>query len=177
MDNELKERIGWIYENVDEIDSMPIFDEIREKEPEFNIKNDVKTDLITFIMYLMLESGEVSDVNTQFLKEYFDWDITKENLEESIHSSENELRSLNSEIPVSLHIFLAADNFMRQLYCMKIVDEVSLSPYSSGLAFLYECVGNEFLTNNPDVSESVKNVFDSYIQKLYEFTEENLIEV
>ena len=62
MDNELKERIGWIYENVDEIDSMPIFDEIREKEPEFNIKNDVKTDLITFIMYLMLESGEVSGI-------------------------------------------------------------------------------------------------------------------
>lgn len=157
MNYKLKNMITQLYELSDKLDEGPFG---VAQTSNTTLKNCIEVELLSYLMYLSAAGGKIASEESAFLRDYFEYDFTTDDIHQFI--VENHIYSTEFEqtVPLSMKVFVRADN--------TIYDEEGHNDFlASELLFdIFEYLGKEFLACDNDVSDDEIRDLTIYLHML-----------
>ena len=151
------------------VDSMLQFCEALEGVTDLgglSVKKVMRMDLLKYALYLSASDGYVDEAEAAFIRDYYDWDMppalwTKFIKENGIYST-----SFENEVPLSLKIFVKADN-----------NAYTKNPDAPNLCELYHGsfahLGSLLIKSDGNVGNQEEEDLEIYLTMLQDYIDEN----
>lgn len=161
MNYDLKNLVTQMYELGDKIDEG-IFG--IDPNTSITLKDCVRTELLSYLMYLSAADGTIAWQEARFMRDYLDYNLTIEEINQLIVKNQIYSTQFEEKVPVSIQIFVKADNAIYESgYELGIFNNVSVS----GLLFsVFQELGKEFVVCDGNVSDDEIHDLTKYLNML-----------
>lgn len=158
MNYELKNMIIQIYDLCDTLDEGPCG--INQIDSSQTTKNCLRTELLTYLMYLSASDGSVAWQEADFINDYLDWDLSTNEIHQFIQENQIYSTEFESKVPLSMQLFVRADNV--------IYDSIGVNESlgSELLYQIYETLGKEFLACDENITDGEIEDLTIYLNTL-----------
>lgn len=131
-----------------------------DKKITDDLKNSIRSELISYIGYLSASDGVISQKETKFLADYFSVDATPDEFNELIKKKNIYSVAFEQRMPASFEVFVNLDNAM-------IADGIEQEFLSCKMLYtVYELLGKELILCDGDASEQEKIDYEIYMTML-----------
>lgn len=128
---------------------------------------NLKKEFINFLSYLSASDGLISEYETEFLKDYFDYSFTAEGLKKYIEENNIYSTVFEQTVPDVFQKLLDRDNAQYSQ------NGVLSSSNSEAYIKIFECIGKEFLVCDGEATENEVKDFSIYIEMLKQHKNKN----
>lgn len=166
MNYELKNMINSMYNLCDAYENIEAIASLLGSGQ--SMKEILKTELTTFLMYLSTSDGTIACQETSFIKDYLDYDLSVEEIGQFVNENQLCSAEFKNRIPVSMQLFVKADNFAFDF------QEANDPSGSELLVKIYEILGKELLACDNEVSDHEVQDLTIYLNTLQNYIQCNL---
>lgn len=130
---------------------------------EMPMRKIIRLDFVQFLMYLSASDGTISYEESNFINEYFDWDLSPSDIKYFIEKHDIYSVDYETKVPFSMRLFVAADN--------TLYDSQGDSEYlcSQLLLQVYTVLGEEFLACDLNATDNEVQDLTIYLTTLQNF--------
>ena len=130
-------------------------------------REQLKTEFVNFISYLSASDGMIATFEADFLRTYFGYIITAEELRKYIDNNNTYTSEFESAVPKTLISLVNRDN--------NVCAQRGMLDISFSLAYceVFECVAKEFLVCDGDASETEVSDMTIYLTMLNQYRKEH----
>ena len=146
-------------------------------EPLFDEKDPgqlVMTDLILYAMYLTASDGEVKEIEAERITENFGYKLNPVKIGKMIKEYNLYSNEFESEVPVSIELFVQVDNAFHEQGLDEKPGEEKLSPVCELIYQIFEDVTELVIASDGEVHEQEKTDADIYLTMLNGYLDEKL---
>lgn len=131
-----------------------------------SVREIMRMDFLKFILYLGASDNEISQEEVAFIAEYLDWDLSISQWNEFIDDQDLRSNSILSDIPLTLRIFVDADNkaYARDNSIMNVCEK-----YIS----IFEMLGKVFIGSDNRIDGREQIALEKYVSMIQKYYEEN----
>lgn len=133
---------------------------------ERKMRDMARKEVLNFLMYLSASDGSIEVQESLFIKDYFDEQISPEEICERIEADNLYSATFEQKVPLVLKRMVKLDNEKAKN------DELEVSLGEKYIC-LYEAIGREFTACDREVSESERNDLNTYISNMRSFYKAN----
>lgn len=132
----------------------------------FTMKEVLKNDLLKFVLYIASSDEVISQEEADFISEYLDLKLTIPQLYNIINSKNYQKDSVLENVPVSLKIFVDADNKAND-------SDSSLMNICEKYIKAFKLIGELFIETNNNSNTREKIALGKYISMLCQYYDDN----
>lgn len=166
MAHPAKELLDSLYSLCDTIDQMPFG--ISQKRPDFSLRKCLMVEISQFIMYLSASDGRVGWKEASYLSDLLEDNITPSQIEDLIERNNIYSTSFESEVPLTLKLFVRADNKLTEL------GKSSDSSAAEALVNFFENLGNHFIRCDNDIDANEQKDLEIYLNTMRTYLRKEL---
>lgn len=170
MDQKLKEFIESSTKICDEVQDLLV--KSVGVDPPFSqdfLSSTLTRDLVKYCLYLSMADGKVVKEETEFIKDYFKWFFTPEQVLEYLHDYNICSDDFQNTLPEVVRCLILVDNVLTE-------QKVDINEFFSEYALLvFDEVGKAFLASDEEVTEYECIVHSSYINRMRELLDKELL--
>lgn len=161
MDYELKNMINQMYHLCDVLDDGPLG--MTQIDPEQTMKGCLRAELTMFLMYLSASDGNIAWEESEFIRDYLDWNLSANEIERFIKENQIYSTEFENKVPLSMKLFVRADNVVydNEGYNESLISET--------LYRAYEMLGKFFLACDGDITGREVEDLTIYLNTLQEY--------
>lgn len=167
MSDSLKRYMNNIYNILDELDEVGLG--VNSYNPDLGLtqsKELVKSEILTFCLYLTASDGEIALNEKAFMDEYFNLHFSIEEIRRFIKEKNIYSIEFSETIPESVRMFVDADN--------QIVKAGTLDSTGNGIMYdVYRLVGQAFISCDNHVDEKEKRDLSQYLLMIKNYINDN----
>lgn len=166
MNYELKNMITQMYGLCDTLDEGPLG--MTQINTEQTMRECLRTELTTFLMYLSASDGSVAWQESEFIRDYLGWNLSTNEIHQFIKENQIYSTEFESEVPASMRLFVRADNAVYE-------NEGRNESLACEILFrIYEALGKEFLACDNDVTDNEVEDLTIYLRTLQNYIQDEV---
>lgn len=131
--------------------------------PGKSLRETLRLELASFLMYLSVSDGEISQCETDFINEYLDWNFSVSQVRDIIEETKLDAPSYVNGTSICLHVFIMLDNAVYKK------DGKLENMAGDLLLFTYRSLGELLLRETHVSNRTVQRNLENYLFKLQEY--------